>query len=683
MLSEGTVIGSYKIMEKIGAGGGGTVYKAYHLNLQKFVVVKRINDSWANVVDSRKEADIIKNLKHQYLPQAYDFLKLEDGIYTVMDYVSGLSVDKYLKNNYRFTQQHILYWMKQAAEALVYLHGQKPPIIHSDIKPANIMINLEGNICLIDFNVSLTSTPDSFISATSRGYASPEQYLNIQPLNQPVPGKRFVPQYNFDMRVPLDQRSDIYSLGATIYHMITLQHPPRYPEMIPEIPDDFEGFDETLIHIVNKMTRYDPRERYQSAERLLKDLNNIKKLDKRYVRHKRARLISNVVFPVIMVGAALLSFGGYFTMQKESDEAFAGKISVADNYVENKSFSQAEQAYNEAMDMRSESILPYLGIMKIYTEQFDFETAAKYGKDTLAAHTFKDDTEKDKADFYYILGNSYFEQENYTEAVKWYEEAVELNKENAEYYRDYAIALARNNNTSSAKSILSDAKHLGLDEASVVLVEAEIAYAENDSETAIRSFKKAIEKSSNSNLSQRASLYLNRIYYNIGHYDEVIDNLVNSESLFNESRKRVAKLMIADAYKGKAEHQRQGSTEWTEYSNKAISYYEQVMSGGSVKKMTKFKLATVYQYVENYVGARQLLNGMAKDYPDDASVYARLAMVEFDIQAKYKTNDYKHFKELYDKAEQLNKQNSINGNDVLYISDMRAYMDELKEKGYF
>ena len=100
MIQRGDIInGTYRIEDIIGAGGGGTVFKAYHLRLEKYVVVKRINDPWVDIMDSRKEADIIKNLKHQYLPQAYDFIKVEDGIYTVMDFVPGASLDKYIKSD--------------------------------------------------------------------------------------------------------------------------------------------------------------------------------------------------------------------------------------------------------------------------------------------------------------------------------------------------------------------------------------------------------------------------------------------------------------------------------------------------------------------------------------------------------------------------------------------------------
>lgn len=694
MLTPGTVINeTYQIVEKIGEGGGGTVFKAYHLRLQKYVVVKRINDNWVNLVESRKEADIIKNLKHQYLPQAYDFIKLQDGIYTVMDFVSGYSIDKYLKNGYRFTQQQMIFWMKQASEALAYLHSRKPPIIHSDIKPANIMINIEGNICLIDFNVSLTSTPDSFISATSRGYASPEQYLNIQPMNQPEPGKPFVPRYQFGMKVPLDERSDIYSLGATMYHMMTGNRPPRYPERIPEIPSDLEGYDEALINIVNKMIRFDPRERYQSAERLLHDLQNIRKIDKRYVRQRRARLICNTVFPIIMVGAVLISIAGYLQKGKEADEDFQTKISSADNRLDSKQYEEAEKLYQEAMKMRSDSILPYLGMMKLYTRQYDFDKAIEYGEKTLAEHRFNEEDKKNKADFYFVLGNSYFEKatedndNRYVNAIKYYSMAVENNKENPEYFRDYAISLARSNDIEKAKEILEQAKLLKLETASVALVNAEISYAEESSGSggnytdAIGYFNEAIQKSSNNDLTQRATLYLCRAYDRMKDYDRVISILDNSDSIMNDSRARVSKLMRASAYKNKANNSK-NDLERTEFIKKAISLYEQVQRMGPLSKITALNLADAYACVDDFSGARTLLSKLAEDYPDDPSVFALYAIESVYEQDKKQKKDqnYDTFLQYYNKAEALNRKNKADNITVPYIADMEYYYQQLKDK---
>lgn len=685
MITQGTVLkNTYQIMEMIGAGGGGTIYKAYHLGLKKFVVVKRVKDNWASIMDSEKEAAIIKNLKHQYLPQAYDFIRLPEGIFTVIDYIPGYSLDKYLFKQYRFTQQQILHWLKQAAEALIYLHSQQPPIIHSDIKPANIMITTQGNICLIDFNVSLTSTPDSTINATSRGYASPEQYLNLHPINQPQPGIPFVPQYHFDMTTPLDARSDIYSLGATFYHLMTLQRPPRMPEHIPEIPDTLEGFDETLIHIVNKMTRYDPRERYQTAQELLNDLQNIRKLDKRSIAQRRSRLICNTVFPIIMAGAIVMSVAGYLTMGQEAEEAFQEKVTYADNCTDNQEYEKAQQAYEEAMGMKPEDISPYFGMMSLYTSQGDFESAVRYGKDTLAEHSFKDNTDKERADFYYILGNAYFEQEQYEEAVTQYTQTVSLNRKNPEYYRDYAIALARSAYVAKAKEILEEAHDLGLENDSVALVNAEIAFAENRTEDAISYFRKAIDQSSNENLIQRAYLYLCRTYQKTGKYDDLIDTITTHESLFNTYRKKVSKLMCAEAYLSKAENTPEANRQKL-FAEKAIDLYNEVRQMGPVSKTSQFNLATAYEYTNDFTHAEEVLTEMVKTYPNDPDVYARLAILEADQQGQIKevsSRDYTKFKEYYDKAEQLNQTNKVNGTSSAVILQMEQLMQEIKDNNW-
>ena len=157
----------YQIVGEIGAGGTGIISKAYHLRLKRYVVVKKIKDEVAARVHARAEADILKRLKHTYLPQVYDFLEIDGGIYTVIDFIEGQSLDYYIKNGYKIQQRQLIIWARQLCEALAYLHAQAPPIIHSDIKPQNIMITTQGNVCLIDFNISLDGQGSSQISGLS------------------------------------------------------------------------------------------------------------------------------------------------------------------------------------------------------------------------------------------------------------------------------------------------------------------------------------------------------------------------------------------------------------------------------------------------------------------------------------------------------------------------------------
>ncbi len=171
----------YEIIRKIGAGGGGTVFLARHLRLGKKVVLKADKRKITTKEELlRREVDVLKELSHTYIPQVYDFFIEGDTVYTVIDYVEGESLDKPLRNGKKFSQAQVIRWAGQLLEALCYLHSPThgdPPrgFVHSDIKPANIMLGLDDNVCLIDFNIALALGEKNVIGR-SPGYASPEHY---------------------------------------------------------------------------------------------------------------------------------------------------------------------------------------------------------------------------------------------------------------------------------------------------------------------------------------------------------------------------------------------------------------------------------------------------------------------------------------------------------------------------
>lgn len=140
------MIGStYRIIKRIGAGGGGIVYLAYHERLQKKVILKADKRRITTRSDLlRREVDVLKELSHTYIPQVYDFFVENDIVYTVIDFIEGESLNKPLERGERFSQPVVIKWARQILEALKYLHSPthgNPPrgYVHSDIKPANIM----------------------------------------------------------------------------------------------------------------------------------------------------------------------------------------------------------------------------------------------------------------------------------------------------------------------------------------------------------------------------------------------------------------------------------------------------------------------------------------------------------------------------------------------------------------
>ena len=170
---------TYEIGKEIGSGGSGIVYLAKHLRLGKWVVLKADKRTLRTKQEAlRREVDAMKNLSHTYIPQVYDFITEGETVYTVMDYVEGESLDKYLKRGQRFSQPQVIEWACQLLDALSYLHSRPPHgILHSDIKPSNIMLTPQNDIRLIDFNIALALGEEGAVRVGfSRGYASPEHY---------------------------------------------------------------------------------------------------------------------------------------------------------------------------------------------------------------------------------------------------------------------------------------------------------------------------------------------------------------------------------------------------------------------------------------------------------------------------------------------------------------------------
>lgn len=330
------IASTYEIIEKIGSGGGGTVYLANHLRLNKKVVLKADKRKiTARPELLRREVDILKNLSHSYIPQVYDFF-IEDGtVYTVMDYIQGESLDIPLKRGEKFTQDQVIKWAKQMLEALCYLHS---PIhgepakgyVHSDIKPANLIRTPQNNICLIDFNIAL-ALGDETVVGRSAGYASPEHYgldftsvsgmttihddvtVALENETETITLSALQSSQSFMRKVVPDVRSDIYSVGATLYHLLSGKRPAKYATEV--VPLSAKEFSPQIIKIISKAMNVNPDMRYQTAEEMLKDLCSLHDNDPRTKKLKRNKKIVLGVWSVLLGAGILSTFIGLKRMQ--------------------------------------------------------------------------------------------------------------------------------------------------------------------------------------------------------------------------------------------------------------------------------------------------------------------------------------------------------------------------------
>ncbi len=429
------IASTYELIEKLGSGGGGNVYLARHLRLNKKVVLKADKRKLSVSQDLlRREVDILKELSHPYIPKVYDFFVEGEEVYTVMDYIEGESLDKALKRGETFSQPQVIRWACQLLDALSYLHSPthgNPPrgFVHSDIKPSNIMRTIQGDICLIDFNIALALGEENVIGC-SPGYASPEHYgldfsveddtgngrleeedtditvtlplsgtdsamddssltLTLAEVPQETPCRYSSEalletpyRYSFQassgsphrslsgtsgkrMSNP-DIRSDIYSVGATLYHLLDGNRPSKNAKEVVRLSE--KKFSLQVVQIISKAMNPNPNRRYQTADEMREDFLNLRKNDPRVRRWKGHRLLASVLSSIFFAAGGVTAFIGLKRMQMTEDWL---NLTEASQKAWNK--GDVEAAVDGACEVLSASLDQWMpehvpGTQKVFTE---------------------------------------------------------------------------------------------------------------------------------------------------------------------------------------------------------------------------------------------------------------------------------------------------------------------------
>lgn len=680
------LVNTYEIVDIIGSGGGGITYKARHLRLQTDVVVKKIKEEVLGKVNIRAEADILKNLKHAYLPRVYDFIEADDGVYTVIDYIPGDNLEDAVKKHGPFDQKLVLKWANQLAEALDYLHSQNPPIIHSDIKPANIMLTKDGDICLIDFNISL-ALGESMESAVgvSPGFSPPEQYKNVDSYVNLVvsrTGSCSLPRYealtNLNRGTTLspndvqteytnqigrgiDSRSDIYSLGMTLVYLLTgIKSSLDYDERVT-LDDTRVYVPEGFGAIIRKMINYDPDYRYKDGTVLLNALRNIHKLDGRYKSVKRVQTILQLISLVLFVAGIGMVTYGFLSINNEKNGQYNKYIDKAEKYIEEGEYEDAEDMIDAALRMDSERGDAYRERIYLLYCLGEYEDAIDEGVEYVNSPTLKawlkgkaENTLKSKeqsvGDIYYIIGNSYYELGEYSRAAEYIEEAIEYNNTNGLYYRDYAIALAKIGKTEEAEEQLDIAEDLDLADDSIYLVKGQIAYLDGEYDDAVEYFERSMSHAESEQILKRALFMCSDAYNAMGpeYADDNIDMLNEYKDSFGAMGGLMVKEYLANAYLIKAE-------EDPAYNEMALEVFLEIVDDGYSSFRVMENIAVIYGNIGEYEKAFSVLMELADQYPGNYNVYKDLAFMEIYSQ-KEKENqdrDYHMFKTYFDQAKSL------------------------------
>ncbi len=364
----------YEIIAEIGKGGMSTVYMAKDRNLGSYWAVKQVkNERNVDIEAFKKEVELLSSLNHSDIPRIVDRIELNDDYFVIMDLVNGTSLGKKVAVEGPQPEKQVIEWAKMLCDVLHYLHTIKEnPIIYRDMKPDNVMLTESGRIKLIDFGIAKEcrrGEKQSGAAIGSKGYAAPEQYRGASNL--------------------LDERTDIYSLGATLYNLVTGMAPEKPPKGIRPIRQINPVLSEGLEYIITKCTDDDPDERYQDCAELRNDLDNIDQLNFKYRRTMRNKLALFCASFGLCILCACLALVGFNGIQQDKEDKYQVAYLAAQNFEKQNKTTDAQNEYATAIKNKPALLETYQKLFSLLLPKSgdkDYLTKTKFAVDTLRAY---------------------------------------------------------------------------------------------------------------------------------------------------------------------------------------------------------------------------------------------------------------------------------------------------------
>ncbi|MDX2305885.1 MAG: serine/threonine-protein kinase [Microscillaceae bacterium] len=274
-----SIIANYQLKRILGKGGMGTVYLAQHTQIDRKVAIKELKPEYARDpairIRFKNEAALMANLRHPNIVSLHDYLETPNGVYLIMEYVEGISLDHYIHQvSGPVPESKAIEVFVQVLDAVEYAHRRN--IVHRDIKPSNMMITQDGSIKILDFGIAKhIDTPEKGLTQTGIRmgtifYMSPEQVLARE----------------------VDARTDIYSLGITLFEILTGTNPYQsdlseyeintkiVQEPLPKARSFYPNVSDRMQSILEKATAKNPNDRFQSAAEFKAALLNDQKISR-------------------------------------------------------------------------------------------------------------------------------------------------------------------------------------------------------------------------------------------------------------------------------------------------------------------------------------------------------------------------------------------------------------------
>lgn len=627
---------TYRLLGRLRSGSGGDIILAEHKRLNQKVILKRIIRPSKDERINRREAEILKRLRHESLPVVYDYLEVEGDIYTVMDFIDGEALDKKAESGNSFSLNEIRKWGIEISEALTQLHSQNPKILHLDIKPANIMIRENGKAVLIDFNVSLDGSSMARMGYTLY-FCSPEQKQMIEFAK----AHRTAPDVS-----KLSEESDIYSLGAVLYYLAAGRNydpaDPQWEILSRRYPGEF-------IEILRKALQENPAYRYHSAAALKRDLQSMEGASQAMQDWKKKVRIRNWICYGSLCACIVLFGYSFFLMHQEKQDRYD---QIVDEMVQKRNdaqFDEIDDLFNEARSIAPNQLNAFYQRAASLYDQGSYKEASDFiNQSILADPEFKNRSEG-LENTYYLLADSLYQQKEYKESADVYDQLFELEELQPVFYRDYAITLGYNHQFQKAADILEQASARGLDNGSLTYANAEISWAQGKPEEAIALMQQALGEVKEDSVRMHAFEKIAEWNLEIKNYKAAREILLKArEDLPKNLQPVILQTLI------QTDSKLADQTDDNKYRQEAVNAIQEIIDNDWAVYSDYNNMAVFYQKMGKLDQADQAVSVMSEKYGEDYNVFKRQAFIEIDRQqmlANEKRN-YRPFEKMYKKAKE-------------------------------
>ena len=620
---------TYQILSTLGRGGMGCVYLARHLRLGTLWALKEIYKSSGGPVDLLAEANMLKRLSHPALPRIIDIYEDSACIYIVEDYIEGVSLDKRIQEAGRFPESQVRAWAEELCGVLRYLHEQQPnPIIYRDMKPSNVMVTPENKVKLIDFGIAREFKQEGTSDTTSlgtMGYAAPEQYGTAQS----------------------DARTDIYSLGITLYHAVTGKSPKDPPYELRPIRQWDAELSEGLKYIIHKCTRSNPADRYQSIAELQADLKNIERFSAASRRQRAIDGLKITAYTLMIVGGVSLAMLGYQKKEIKAASAYMAQYEQGLELIETGDLDQAYTVLIGADALMPKRMDGHIAYAMALINAGEMEQCAAFAADALAQYPDL----SENAQFNYCYGVALEFQGDTAGALACFRAANAAQPGQPLYMRYLARAYAAAGDMEQANAMFEEIKAMA-DDDSTAFVYAGILEAQGEIEQAAVEYQLCIDNSTDDSIRLAAYRELSELYQlqrekEPALVNQEIDILLSMQRAFPNEEEAFVFERLGEAYFAKGVL----TGEESDFQD-AINSFQSLISLGYGRASTYLNIAIIQQRLLRYADAEATLLELLDLYPRNGEACIQMAFLIAEREGKKAQNerDYEPVMDYYQLA---------------------------------